>query len=98
MNVPNHYPATKALSVYNVLCIGRSNALPLTHVLRVLQKHHLPKYDADDVAQGVQYLVKAGLAKTDGTILQAAHTRGPKAPVPLKRKDGSDDKELELDP
>lgn len=96
MNVPDHWPSTKALSVYNVLVVCNSNALPLTHVLRFLERKHLPSYDAEDVQQGVDFLVSKGLAKSDGTVISAAHIAGPGSPVRLRRANQDADLELAL--
>lgn len=100
-----HWPSTKALSVYNVLVVAKSNALPLTHVIAFMQKNHLPTYDAEDVAAGVAFLEQRGLARSDGTILSATHSAGPHKPIRLKRVPGTapdgtthEDADLALDP
>lgn len=105
MNASQDWPSTKALSVYNVLVVKKTNAFPLTRVIALLQKNHLPAYDAEDVQQGVDFLVERGLAKVEGGALVATHSRGPGKPVRLKRKPGrapdgtrDPDADLQLDP
>ena len=91
----NHWQSTKAFSVYSVLVKCKTNAMPLAHVLAVLQRDFLPRYDADDVLRGVEFLKSRGLASDDDGVLRALHSAGPHRPVPLKRT--NEDTELELD-
>jgi hypothetical protein len=92
----HHWQSTKALSVYNVLVVAKTNALPLAHVLGVLQANFLPRYDAEDVMRGVQFLLDRGLVTVEADVLAAKHSAGPGRPVRLKRV--SDDSDLQLDP
>lgn len=91
-----HWQSTKALSVYNVLVVNKTNAAPLTHVLGALQRNHLPRYDADDVLRGVEFLVARGFVRVEADVLYAMHSAGPHKPVRLKRI--NEDAELALDP
>lgn len=91
----NHWQSTKAFSVYSVLVKCKTNAMPLAHVLAVLQRDFLPRYDADDVLRGVEFLKARGLVRDTDGILSAVHSAGPHRPVRLKRT--QEDAELELD-
>lgn len=91
-----HWQSTKALSVYNVLVVNKTNAAPLTVVLAALQRNHLPRYEAEDVMRGVEFLVARGLARVENDVLFAAHSAGPHKPVRLMRT--NNDTDLALDP
>ena len=94
MTVP-HWPATKGLSVYNTLVVKKTNEMAKTHVLATLQAEHLPRYDADDVVEGIAFLVEKGLITEDLDTIRAVHVAGPNRPVKLKR--ANEDADLELD-
>jgi hypothetical protein len=85
MSVTDHWPATKALSVYNVLVARKTNAFPATRILAFLQKNHLPRYEAADVAEGIAFLKAKGFVDDSGDEVRATHSAGPGKPVKLKR-------------
>ncbi len=92
----NHWPSTKALSVYNALRANKTNSLPSTAILAFLQANHLPVYDANDVLEGIEFLQAKGFARLADDTLRATHCAGPGSPIPLKRS--ADDSDLLLNP
>lgn len=96
MSASEDWPSTKALSVYNVLVARKTNAFPITRIIAFLQKNHLPRYDANDVAEGIAFLKERALVRDDGSILFASHSAGPCHPIRLMRT--NNDADLALDP
>lgn len=87
------WPATKALSVYNVLRMNRRAEMPLSEVLDYLREWFDPRYPEAWVGHGVQQLVAWGFVNMrQPNRIRAASLDGNGQPLRLKRH--AEDSEL----
>lgn len=84
------WPASKALTVYNVLRLREVVAMPIRDITPYLREHFDPKYPQEWVMQGIEWLVEKKLVSSNGIFISATNLTPQGKPAKVVRSKNTD--------